>query len=75
MTDSCAILFIKPLAMLSAGSAIYHQYIIVSLFLTFYLNSWDLEIIHKYMYLEYQILLAINLKRISENFIIHNRSS
>ena len=25
--------------MLSAGSAIYHQYIIVSLFL----NSWDLE--------------------------------
>ena len=30
--------------MLSAGSAIYRQYIIiVSLFLTLYPNSWDLE--------------------------------
>ena len=30
--------------MLSAGSAIYRQYIIVSLFfLTLYSNSWDLE--------------------------------
>ena len=29
--------------MLSAGSAIYRQYIIVSLFLTLYPNSRDLE--------------------------------
>ena len=59
--------------MLSAGSAIYHQYI-VSLFLTLYLNSWDLENSQVHVS-RVPDLLAINLKRISENLIIHNQSS
>ena len=51
--------------MLSAGSAIYHQYI-VSLFLTLYLNSWDLENSQVH---ESRVPNFIgHLKRISENF-------